>query len=753
MEQISFNMAARAAGLMGRESVPSQYGALIELVKNAYDADATKCVVFVDYNNDKIWIADDGEGMTPDIIKECWMVIGTDSKLSKPLSTKNRVRAGAKGIGRFSLDRLGAQCEMYTKTSSGNLLCWQVDWSNFDKPGVVLTDVKANLFEYDDLDRLAKQMNLSPFFEEEIRSSLENNGTLFCITDLRDSWNDDSKKTLKQLETLKYPHGKKIFDTYLIDSATYKKDAPFKSYKIEVPEFDDFDYHLKCDYKSGTFAITITRNEIDKDRITRSFYNKLEENEYPYNTEGFQRDAYTINRTLEQLIPNINRKEHEYIVSNLGEMFVDLYFVKKAPGSNAEKFRYRYFNSNDRREWLETYGGIKIFRDNFKVRPYGEGEARDWLNLSSRKAQNPAAVTRKGGGRITEDQIAGAVHISRIDSTKLDDVASREGIKDDQLFDGLKKIITELIALIESDRHYAAVALEDDYWKTDGKKELVAAKAVESVYKKIPSKDVKTLKRAFRVHERKIASLAGELSLLRGLAGIGAVTASFAHDLRGLQNKIANYTDLTGVNVKKACVEDTPEKIKALRYLEKVDTQHDKINHWLFFITGAIKRDKRKRNHINISSYLQNLRQNWEDLLKDKKVSLQICDIDDSLPKIRAFEIDLDSLFSNLILNSIDAFKKQAGDRNINISIVEQNNDIMITYTDSGPGLHGNIKDKNSILNFGFSTKKDEHGEEGMGLGMYIVDCIVKDNSGHVNINRPVSGFEIELYWPKVNRG
>jgi signal transduction histidine kinase len=750
MEQVTFNIAARTASLIGRENVPSQYGALIELVKNAYDADATKCIVFIDYKNDRIWIADDGEGMTSAIIKECWMVIGTNKKLSSPLSIKNRVRAGAKGIGRFSLDRLGERCEMYTKTGSGRLLCWKVNWTNFDRPGVVLTDVKADLYEFNDLDWLAKRMQLSSFFDNEIRTCLVNNGTIFCIKGLRDSWEDKTERTLEQLETLKYPQGQKMFDTYLIDSDTYCSDVEFDFFKVDVPEFDDFDYHLHCDYRNGHFSIKITRNEIDKEKISDIFFINLKSNEYPYDAKGFSNDSYKIQRSLEQLIPNITPKERDYIIDNLGKMTVDLYFVKRAQGVNQDKFRYRSFNQKDRREWLDTYGGIKLFRDNFKVRPYGEGEARDWLNLSSRKAQNPAGVARKGGGRITEEQISGAIHISRIDSVKLEDVASREGLKDDQLFKGLKKIIIELIALIESDRHYAAVALEADYWETDGSKEIKATKAVETVYKNLPKKDVKTLRRAFRVHERKIASLAGELSLLRGLAGIGAVTASFAHDLRGLQSKIANFTDLTGLNIKKACVDETPEKLNALKYLGKVDTQHDKINNWLLFITGSIKKDKRKRKHISIPQYLHALKKNWEDLLIDKKVTLEVDDYDDSISKIRAFEIDLDSMFSNLILNSIDAFKRKAGERKIIIEISEQSKFLKITYSDSGPGLHSNIKDKNSILKFGFTTKKDEHGEDGMGLGMYIVDCIVKDNSGQVNIPRSESGFEIELFWPKV---
>lgn len=154
MEQISFNMAARTAGLIGRDNVPTPYGALIELVKNSYDADATFCAIYVDYSNDIIWLADDGTGMTADIIKNKWMIIGTNDKLTNPLSTKKRVKAGAKGIGRFSLDRLGRRCSMLTKTHSAPILLWDVDWSDFDKEDSVLTDIKASLSKLEALPSL-----------------------------------------------------------------------------------------------------------------------------------------------------------------------------------------------------------------------------------------------------------------------------------------------------------------------------------------------------------------------------------------------------------------------------------------------------------------------------------------------------------------------------------------------------------------------------------------------------------------------
>lgn len=113
MAKMKYKMSSRATILLGRESVSRVDGAIIELVKNTYDADAEFCYLCFDVEHDRIYILDNGAGMTKDTIETCWMLIGTDNKRVEYLSTKNRVKSGEKGIGRFALDRLGSRCKMY----------------------------------------------------------------------------------------------------------------------------------------------------------------------------------------------------------------------------------------------------------------------------------------------------------------------------------------------------------------------------------------------------------------------------------------------------------------------------------------------------------------------------------------------------------------------------------------------------------------------------------------------------------------
>lgn len=114
MSKVYFDVDAYTARLIGRENVSRLEGAVSELVKNTYDADANCCILYYENSTQTLYLADNGCGMTSDIIKKHWMTIGNSSKKKTYLSKKGRIQTGAKGIGRFALDRIGDRCTMYT---------------------------------------------------------------------------------------------------------------------------------------------------------------------------------------------------------------------------------------------------------------------------------------------------------------------------------------------------------------------------------------------------------------------------------------------------------------------------------------------------------------------------------------------------------------------------------------------------------------------------------------------------------------
>src|SRR3989344_2721470 len=129
----SFIVDARTIINLGRDSIKNPTTALLELVKNCYDADAT--IVEVEINKDSIRIADNGVGMTEKQLEQNWLRIGFSEKRSQKVTKKSRRKTGEKGIGRLSTDRLGEKISLYTKSEKTSPLKLFVDWEKFDVDG------------------------------------------------------------------------------------------------------------------------------------------------------------------------------------------------------------------------------------------------------------------------------------------------------------------------------------------------------------------------------------------------------------------------------------------------------------------------------------------------------------------------------------------------------------------------------------------------------------------------------------------
>ena len=141
--QISFDVSARTAKLIGKENFANANGAVIELIKNSYDADAT--VAMVVFYKDTLYIIDNWSWMTEDIIINNWMKIGTDNKQITFETEGKRIKSWAKWIWRFALDRLWKVSEMYTKDKHSNVTnYWKVNWEQFNTSASI-SEVKAHL--------------------------------------------------------------------------------------------------------------------------------------------------------------------------------------------------------------------------------------------------------------------------------------------------------------------------------------------------------------------------------------------------------------------------------------------------------------------------------------------------------------------------------------------------------------------------------------------------------------------------------
>ncbi len=755
INEIPFTVSARTARLIGQENFANAEGAVIELVKNSYDADASISLLIVDPISNSIFIFDNGDGMTKDIIKKHWMTIGTDDKKNNIKTKKERIKTGAKGIGRFALDRLGKKCKMLTKTETTDCIYWEVDWGQFEKPNAVISDIKAHIHEQEsfyishEVLRVLKSFDLDPKIVDFWK---ENKGTLIEIFELKDIWDNKAIESLfSNFEILVPPLETNIFSVYLYNIAELEKFG-----KVNSALCDDYDYKITAEVNEKQQAkITITRNELNVGELIRNgFFEKTKLTQPFFSKETFEVGYFEINKKLEELIAGFKAIDKNNNLEKIGLFSFDFFFLKKGSGEKGEeegKYPYKAVNYSNRSNWLEEFGGIKIFRDNFRVRPYGEPKSSswDWLDLGKRAAASPT-VTKKGY-KVRPHQVYGVIKISRIGNINFDDKSSREGLQENEAFILFKQKLISIIEIFENDRNQIMMSLKkifDENRESERSKEEAEKIIEESKRKKGSSKlsgESETLAKAIEVYKDEIEELKDEQKLLRVLASAGLIVTSFAHELKNLSDSIVPRTDdLKGILkdiIDNSKVQKLPDYLNPYIMIEDMRTQDVRLKTWLDFALASVRKDKRSRKTINMVTYIEALERTWKSLLSRRKIKLIIEKSRFTGVNFKGYEIDLDGIFNNLIANSVDAFKRpDAGDKreiklSFSINPIEATG-INVVYEDSGPGLVNEIIDPNQIFQPFFTTKLDERtGEKiGTGLGMWIVKSTLDEYNGDIEI-------------------
>ena len=841
--RIPFKVSARTARLIGRENVATSKGAIIELVKNGYDADSRFSIVLIDnrygvyhvqldksdydqlislgtdktlldsiyqqkddvyverndvdaetigrlkkqlQRNAVIYIIDAGEGMTGYIIQNYWMTIGTDNKSTQYITKGGRVKVGAKGIGRFALDKLGEQCEMFTffdpkvhqdlkadGSTTGNIgYHWVVNWNEFEGANKTIDHIGAGIEGISDMTYLdiLHSIPLTDNLKRLIAEKPVMHGTILKISNLRDVWDADAtQKIYDDLGVLVPPTESREFVISL-----QSLDEPHKYGEVENSFCDDYDYKIVAHAKKQQkVSIRVYRQEYNAEAIPLSFFKRDNQQNYPYRREDFLRGYWDTERSFSQLMPGFRDSDTDQVFTKIGAFDFTFYYLKRKKKKNDEsRFFYRQSPYNLRKSWLDKYGGIKLFRDSFRVRPYGEksDSAFDWLGLGMRKNNSPAGIAKKQGGyRVEAENIAGTILISRLSNIEFEDKSSREGLQENKTFSVFKQLIISIIKIFEEDRSLIARELVADDEDRNGavrdreRAEELANKIIAQSKKNATDGQTPNysstdyqLQLLANINEQKneeIKQLREEQRILRALASSGLMLASFAHDLSKLNDSMDyRYDRIVNLLRDKVTEEDFPEERRKnpFKLLDQAKQNDIKMQRWLNFSTDIIKKDKRRRKTVLFLSYFEKLEETWAGLFAERRIFFDHSHVADI--SMRAFEIDFDSIFYNLISNSIEAFirSRDNRERHIEVSLDATEKSIVCTYKDNGPGLSPDIVKPEDIFQPLFTTKRNvSTGEEtGTGLGMWLVKLIAEDNDARITLLTPPEGFGIQFIFP-----
>jgi signal transduction histidine kinase len=403
---------ARLLNSIGAELISSEIVAVIELVRNSYDADAGRVELLFSGlqggGTPTLRIRDDGHGMTRSVLLGPWMEPATDHKstggqgaLAGERSPLGRRRLGSKGVGRFASQRLGTCLRLQTRTagSPGELRA-TFDWTQIEAPGRYLDELEIP-------------------WSEEVASTYLEHGTVLEITGLRDAWSADRFEKLRiALARLVAPDHSN--GSFIIELGIQGKTERIKS------------------LLDRTRAMYSLEGEVDRQGRVQMKYRDLGGAE-----EHWEREVLWPRETSGNCGPFRFR--------------VSTWDLDREPLQHYLKVTRNPLGLRDFRRSLRDHSGISLYRDAFRILPYGEPD-NDWLRLDRRRVNNPTM-------RLSNNQIVGVVELTADSNPNLKDQTNREGLVANPAYEHLREVVCELLGYLEN-RRFTARRSGQMGWRT-----------------------------------------------------------------------------------------------------------------------------------------------------------------------------------------------------------------------------------------------------------------------------------------------
>lgn len=679
--------AARLITTIGEDLIGDSYAAIIELVKNSFDADASHVDITFEYENDllRIEIFDDGHGMSRNTILNKWLVPATDNKLLDRTSPKGRKLQGRKGIGRYAAAILGHKLSLESIDEIGEKTSVEINWEIFEKEEY-LEDV---------------------YIEVVSEKTDEGHGTNLIIEadeERMKAWGrPELLKLTRELRKLKSPILKESEDDNFNINLAFVN-CPFEEYNNEVfeiealviGEFFDYRIHGNVD-ESGNLQATYENNydrSIVRDEISTKI--KLKEGiEYcgpiKFDFRVFDRDPESITNLIDKgLVDPIS---------------------KLAIGKREAK------------TMLDDAYGVNLYRERFRIRPYGNGGI-DWLDLDKKRIQNPSL-------RISNNQIIGFVEIMPEEISNLYEKSARDGLKEDSYYFGLIYMLQSIINELES-RRFNYRKRTGKGRKTDTtKKELEELFDFESLSKDVTKKldslkadesiinEIKALIK--KEGERKsliLNNIQKTIAIYQGQATLGKVVTVLLHEGRKpvsyFKQQSPNLTRwLKHYKAQGNWEDDLYDDI--LDRLENYKEQSIFLSDLFKRLDPLAKQNKGDKKDFPVVKAINKAVAIFKTTFDESSIEFEISG--DSELLVKGWEEDIIIIFTNLIENSVYWLNELENkkDKQIKIFIEDTDKDIIIHFKDNGPGISKEDIESAAIFNPGYSKKVN-----GTGLGLPI---------------------------------
>jgi signal transduction histidine kinase len=686
---------ARIIHTLGDELVSSATVALSELVKNSYDADSTRVMVrfqeSLKKGQGRIEVIDNGNGMDLDIIQTAWLEPATNTKKRRTRSDRKKRRVlGEKGVGRFAAARLAENLEVITRrVGSASEIHVFFDWKQFDDEEKYLDEVEIPWDESTPSEICEKGTvkELWRDVKNPKRQEMEH-GTVLRMEKLCDTWDEEQllelRTVLARLISPFMKAGKGIGNDFQI---FLDVPAPFDylSGPVSSPEtLQNPHYSIKGEVgASGQYDLTL----------------KLRDKSRPLHLKG------------------IFKFEDEHKPKS-GPFFIELRVWDRDPRSLKDMAGEYETTISDFRRDLDKAAGINIYRDGFRVLPYGEPR-NDWLRLDLRRVQNPTL-------RLSNNQILGYVTITADRNKLLRDQSNREGLMEGQALDDLRELVTFVLNELELRRYDIRHPPEDKQTKMKS----------GGLFANLDLKDIRDLVKGRHPEDKQLLSIIEEkqkslgeqveevqnvLARYHRLATLGTLIDTVLHDGRAPLAKISNEAFM---GVRDASRADLAKPDGLL--IQRLGSRFDVIQNQSDVMATVFRkiepfggRKSGRPAEITLEEVIKTAFSVLDTRIN--KLGVQL-DLPETVTKVTVDQAEVQEVIVNLLDNSLHWLTQIPKDqREISVQVKRREpNEVEIIFSDSGPGVKDEFRER--IFQPYFSTKRN-----GVGLGLTIAGEIIKD--------------------------
>lgn len=716
------------AEVLGRNNFSTKESAILELIKNAYDAGASKLnLIFKKSENTgrlMLEIIDDGSGMNENDIRQAWMHVGKSTRDYKDSDT-GRIFAGSKGIGRFALARLGESVDMFTKKKIGVGYHWKTNWNSS---------------------------------EIDIDYNIASQGTKIQINELRDKWSSKSIKPLKNYISKTYRDSKmKISIMFLVENGeSLKEETELIWTNPKIGE--NYLESIAINYNSKN---KILSGQVLSDEFNDSVLKMTSKNIKEYLFKQNMIDE--LNKEISELIieeedikkEDITEQMIADLLEEVGSFEGQLYFsLNNVSQVDKEKYEYKYTSLSNRFNM-----GVILYRNAFSIDSF-EGRT-DWLELGKRSTSSPAAASHPTGSwRVRRNQLSGYIIIDKEENSHIEDISNRQGIVQNIHFIILKKIIDSALKEFESYRQSIIRdirKIKDKENRTSVIKEVNIENKIDSFIEQSKSieeltiEDLVEVKNKLSEYKNKVNDITSEkmeveenyryeAQLLNVLATLQLKISSLSHELHNNRNTIAaNPEKIEEALKRKYDWEELKSEMPSSRniplLLKNLEKDLEKVLDLSDTIIDENKKERFEPREYSLEVLVEEIVEKWKTQYNWVNFKTNCTGEDIIIISYDYLMIILD----NLILNSVQVneYRKEL---EISVDFDYNRGKLLLEYSDNGKGLDKKYKNNPlKILNVHEGTRKDGHG-----LGMWMVNNTVYKLNGNISIDGETNGFNLK---------